>query len=124
MGKRGKRSSKGSKKDKRSYLKRRADHKENRQEHKRRADRISYIVLLAAAFTMANVVMAVYGVLPYPYGYFMFAQLFICIVMGYLTYVVMRWNHKMPVYRETFWMLALYVPLSLVMTGWSSSAVW
>ena len=54
----------------------------------------------------------------------MFAQMFLCMALGYTAYLVMRWNHKMPVYREAFWMLAVYVPLSLVITGWTSSATW
>jgi hypothetical protein len=109
VGKRGSRSGKRP-----SVHERRAHkHAESEEYHKRRARIISNSIIVAAIWTVGNILAYGYGILPYPYGYFIGIQFFLLLGFGCLAYLVMLWNRRCPVYRETFWMLYFYVPLSM-----------
>ena len=76
--------------------------------HKKRANRIANLVIVAAVFTVANIFAGAYGRLPYDYFYFVLVQYSIYLAFGILLYFIYVWNSRVPVYREVFWMIVIY----------------
>ncbi|MCK4969739.1 MAG: hypothetical protein KAS77_04410 [Thermoplasmata archaeon] len=114
MGKRGSRS-----KRRPSVHERRAHkHAQSEEYHKHRANLIGNSIIVMAIWTVANILAYGYGVLPYPYSYFVAIQMVLLLGYAYMGYLVMMWNRKCPVYRETYWMLFIFVPIASIITYW------
>jgi hypothetical protein len=114
VGKRGSRSRKRP-----SVHERRAHkHAESEEYHKHRARIIGNSIIVAAIWTVANILAYGYGVLPYPYSYFAAFQFVMLLCYAYLGYLLFMWNRKCPVYRETYWMLFIFVPVAGTVTSW------
>ena len=93
-------------------------HAESEEYHKRRANLISNLVIVAAIWTVGNILAYSYGVLPYPYSYFAAFQFVLLLGLSYMGYLLFMWNRKCPVYRETYWMLFIFVPAAGIVTSW------
>ena len=114
MGKRGSRSNRRP-----SVHERRAHkHAQSEEYHKHRANLIGNSIIVAALWTVGNILAYGYGVLPYPYSYFVAFQMILLLGFAYLGYTVMLWNRRCPVYRETYWMLFIFVPIASIITYW------
>ena len=114
MGKRGSRS------NRRPNVHERRAHKHAQSEeyHKHRANLIGTSIIIAAIWTVGNILAYGYGVLPYPYAYFAAFQMILFLGYSLLAYVVLLWNRRCPVYRETFWMIVIFVPIASIITSW------
>jgi len=84
---------------------------------RRKANRISNAIIVCAVWTVANFIMAAYGVLPWPWMFFLATQWTILGIIYVLSYFLLIWNSRIPVYRETYWMLYIYVPATSIVTG-------
>ncbi len=89
--------------------------------HKKRAALISYLVIVAAVFTVANNLAKAYGVLPYDYYSYYIVQWAIIGFFAALLYFIYVWNSRQPVYREAFWMVVIY---TFVASWLLSAAPW
>ena len=114
MGKRGS----GSRKRPSVHERRAHKHAQSEEYHKHRANLIGNSIIVMAIWTVANILAYGYGVLPYPYSYFVAIQMVLLLGYAYMGYLVMMWNRKCPVYRETYWMLFIFVPIARIITYW------
>ena len=93
-------------------------HAQHEAYHKHRANLIGNSIIIAAIWTVCNILAYGYGFLPYPYSYFAAFQMILFLGYGLLAYVVMVWNRRCPVYRETFWMIVIFVLIASSITSW------
>lgn len=92
-----------------THHERRSQEYQDREEVERhKANRISNAIIACAVWTVANFVMAAYGVLPWPWMAFLATQWAILGVLSVLYYFILMWNSRVPVYRETYWMMRVY----------------
>ena len=110
----------GSRSRKRPGVHERRAHKHAQSEayHKHRANIIGNSIIVAAIWTVGNILAYGYGVLPYPYSYFAAFQMALFLGYGTLAYIVLVWNRRCPVYRETFWMIIMFTLIGSTITSW------